>query len=514
MPRKLLRANPILVPLAAVYLLVYLGWQLAGRPGDQILIGNLAIIPPTALAALAGRRAAQTVSGDRRLVIGWRLIGLAAVAYIGGEIAQLIYELSPGEYTFPSLADPLYLAFYPLFFAGIAKFTAARRNRSIRVGLDALTIAIGGAAVVWFVVLGPTAYGDTGSTLSTVVAFAYPVGDLVFVFALAGLLTDSPRGAERLPLLLLATGIVLFVAADLIYGHLVINGLYVGGDPVDTLWVVAMLAFALAAATQRRVLDARPDEEALRRRHPALVPYLALATVFGLLIATQWNDAFFPDLSLVLAAATVAGLIALRQFFAQRELIDVHAELRAAHRELADLAATDPITALPNQRALAAALDTELARRSRSGRPCSLLFLDIDHFKAVNDTHGHAAGDTTLREFGAVVAVELRAIDVFGRWGGEEFIALLPGVNTPEAALVAERVRAAVAAHSFIAVEAEQLTVSIGVAGDLEAGRETLLAEADAALYEAKRGGRDRVVLWTPRDRAAGAEAGPDLVRV
>ncbi|HEX4732577.1 MAG TPA: GGDEF domain-containing protein [Solirubrobacterales bacterium] len=513
MPRKLLRANPIAVPLAAAYLLAYLGWQLAGRPGDATLIGDLAIIPPSALAAVACGRAAQAVAEDRRLVWGWRLIGLAALAYVGGEIVQLVYELSPGEYTFPSLADPLYLAFYPLFFAGIAKFTVARRTRSIRVGLDAMTIAIGGMAVVWYALLGPTAYSDTGGTLSTLVAFAYPVCDLIFVFALAGLLTDAPRGAERLPLLLLATGIVLFIAADLIYGHLVLNGLYSGGDPVDTLYVVAMLAFALAAATQRRVFGAQPDDEALRRRHLALVPYLALATVFGLLIATQWNDPFFPDVSLILAAAAVAGLIALRQIFAQRELVELHAELRAAHRELADLAATDPTTELSNQRALVAALDTELARRARNGRPCSLLFLDIDHFKSVNDTFGHAAGDTTLREFGAVVAAELRAVDIFGRWGGEEFIALLPGVGDADAALVAERIRAAVAGHSFGAVAAAPLTVSIGVSGDLQAGRETLLAEADKALYEAKRGGRDRVELWSRSDRAVGADAGPDLVR-
>ena len=203
----------------------------------------------------------------------------------------------------------------------------------------------------------------------------------------------------------------------------------------------------------------------------------------------------------MLAAAAVAAVIALRQVVAQRELVVLHAELRAAHRELADLAATDPLTALPNQRALAATLDAELSRRPRTGRPCSLLFFDIDHFKAINDTFGHAAGDATLREFGEVVAGELRAIDAFGRWGGEEFVALLPGVDAPEAALVAERIRAAVAGRGFGARGAP-LTVSIGVASGLRAGRQELLAAADAALYEAKRGGRDRVELGEPVGKA------------
>jgi diguanylate cyclase (GGDEF)-like protein len=497
MPRKLLSANPIALPLAAAYLLAYLGWQLAGRPGDASLIGDLAILPPTIGAALACALAARATAGEPRLVWGWRLIALSLTAYAAGEVAQLIYEIGPGAYTFPSLADPLYLAFYPLFFLGITKFSDPRRSRTIRVGLDALTIAIGGAAVVWYAVLGPTAYSDMGGTLSTVVALAYPVGDLVLVFALAGLFADPPRSRERLPFAMLAIGTALFVVADVVYDRLVLAGNYSGGDPVDILYVLAVLAFALGAASRRQVVGASRGAAALRPRHIAVVPYLALGAVFGLLIATQWHHDFFPDLSLVLAAAAVATVIALRQVVAQRELVGLHAELRAAHRELADLAATDPLTALPNQRALAATIDAELARRPRTGRPCSLLFFDIDHFKAVNDTFGHAAGDSTLREFGEIVAGELRAVDAFGRWGGEEFVALLPGVDAREAALVAERIRAAVAAHRF-GTRPAPLTVSIGVASGVRVGRPELLAAADTALYAAKRGGRDRVELGAP----------------
>jgi diguanylate cyclase (GGDEF)-like protein len=493
MPRKLLKANPFLGPAAAAYLCAYLAWQAAGTPGDATLIGNLAILPPTAIAVVACFRAAGAVAGDARLAWGWRLIGLATLSFMGGEIAQLIYELSPGEYAFPSLADPLYLAIYPLFFAGIVKFNGARRSRSVRAALDALTIAIGGGAVIWFVVLGPTAYSDTGGTLPSIVAIAYPVGDLVLVFALAGLLADPPRSVERLPLTLLTLGTVLFVVADLIYDRLVIDGSYAGGNPVDTLYIVAMLGFAVAAASQRQVLDSSPEDAAHHRHRFAFLPYLALVAVFGLLIGSQRDDAFFPGLSLTLAAAAVAAVVALRQILAQREVVAVHAELRAAHRELAALAATDPVTGLANQRALATAIDAELARRRRNGRPCSLLFLDIDHFKDVNDALGHAAGDAVLREFGEVVAAELRTVDLFGRWGGEEFVALLPGVDAAAAMPAAERVRAAVAARDFLPGEDWPVTVSIGVAASLEGGREALLAAADAALYEAKREGRDRV---------------------
>jgi diguanylate cyclase (GGDEF)-like protein len=491
MAAKLLRAHPVTAPLTAAYLLAYLAWQAAGSPGDTTLIGDLAIIPPTALAALACHGAAAAVAEDRRRAWGWRLIGLAVLAFLGGEITQLIYEWTPGEYPFPSFEDPFYLALYPLFFAGITRFKDPGR-RSYRVILDTLTIAIGGAALVWYVVLGPTAYGATGDTFSSLVAVAYPVGDLVLVFALAGLLADPPRLAGRLPLALLTLGAVIFVFADSIYGRLVLDGTYAGGNPVDILYTVAMLVFALAATAQRDGLSSPAGEDATRP-HLAWVPYVATAAVFGLLIGSQAGNPFFPDLSLTLAAAAVATVVAVRQLLARRELVAVHAELRAAHAELAALAATDPVTDLPNQRALVATIDGELARRLRSGRPCTLLFLDIDRFKSVNDTLGHAAGDAVLREFGEVVTRELRAIDGFGRWGGEEFVAVLPGIDAAAAMPVAERVRAAVAAHDFLATPGWQLTVSIGVAASLDGTRAERLAAADAALYVAKREGRDRV---------------------
>jgi diguanylate cyclase (GGDEF)-like protein len=488
-----LKANPLAGACAATYLAAYLGWQLAGTPGNARVIGDIAIIPPTALAVLACWRAAASVADDSRPAWGWRLIGLALLSFLGGEIAQLIYEWTPGEYPFPSLEDPFYLALYPLFFLGITRFTDRTGPRSLRVVLDTLTIAIGGTVVVWYVVLGPTAYNATGGALSSLVAVAYPVGDLILVFALAGLLADPPRLTDRLPLALLTIGAVIFVFADSIYDRLVLDGTYAGGNPVDILYVVALSIFALAAASQRRVL-AEPDRaRAARSPNLAWVPYLALAAVFGLLIASQSDGPFFPDLSLTIAAGAVAAVVALRQILARRELVLVHDELRAAHEELAALAATDPATGLPNQRALTASIDAELARRFRNGRPCTLLFLDIDHFKSVNDTFGHAAGDAVLREFGEVVAAELRAIDSFGRWGGEEFVAVLPGIDAAVAMPVAERVRTAVSAHEFGAAPGWQVTVSIGVAASLDGGREDLLAGADAALYVAKREGRDRV---------------------
>src|SRR6266699_1240770 len=159
------------------------------------------------------------------------------------------------------------------------------------------------------------------------------------------------------------------------------------------------------------------------------------------------------------------------------------------------LATTDPVTALPNHRALIARLDQELERAQQYHRSCSILFLDLDHFKALNDGYGHAAGDAALSEFAGLLQTQLRGMDTVGRWGGEEFVAILPERNADEALHFAEEVRASVAARIFSVGGGLYLTCSIGVANypTHAQEREGLLGAADQAMYGAKSFGRNQV---------------------
>lgn len=164
--------------------------------------------------------------------------------------------------------------------------------------------------------------------------------------------------------------------------------------------------------------------------------------------------------------------------------------------ELARLARKDPLTGLPNRRALDEELARAVARAARAGTPLSAVALDVDHFKRVNDLHGHGAGDAVLAAVAARAAAALRAGDLVARTGGEEFVVLLPGANLARAAEAAERIRAAVADEAVVVGGiALSVTVSLGCAellpGD-EGGR-SLLARADARLYGAKSSGRNRV---------------------
>ncbi|MEO5373474.1 MAG: GGDEF domain-containing protein [Alphaproteobacteria bacterium] len=174
------------------------------------------------------------------------------------------------------------------------------------------------------------------------------------------------------------------------------------------------------------------------------------------------------------------------------------AQSRIREAELQYLATVDPLTGLSNRRRLMEVGDEEVSRSTRYEQPLSLLMLDIDHFKRINDSHGHAAGDEALRQFAAACREVLRRNDTIGRCGGEEFAVLLPNSDIDGAAALAERLRRRVAGievpHGEICFG---FTVSIGVAtlapGDT--GLETLMARADQALYQAKTHGRNRVML-------------------
>lgn len=210
-----------------------------------------------------------------------------------------------------------------------------------------------------------------------------------------------------------------------------------------------------------------------------------------------------------IAALAVAWALWIRQTMTREaELVqlvrDRTDELEAANRRLEALSYQDALTGVANRRALDKALDIEWRRGIRSKRPISFLLLDIDHFKGFNDTYGHQAGDAVLKQFADVVKHEAREIDRVGRYGGEEFLVLLPGTVLDAAVTFAERVRTSVEARRFTFEGGSLLrTVSCGVAAwphPRVSTCEGLIKAADSALYVAKEMGRNRVVRFDSRE--------------
>lgn len=262
-------------------------------------------------------------------------------------------------------------------------------------------------------------------------------------------------------------------------------------------------------AAVERCARTRPDVVLLDIEMPGLDGYQVLASLKA---APELRD--IPVVFLTSRSGmedVVAGLHAgahdyLRKPFEPPELVarvaaaaqvkKLHDQLRERNAELDRMARVDALTGLFNRRHLEEELGRQCSTARRNGTPIAVLLLDIDHFKKVNDTYGHPAGDLVLQEFGRRLQEDLRAGDVAGRWGGEEFLVLLPGADLPAALTVAERIRLATSRGPVVAGGTPiPVTVSGGCAvGPLDVPDE-LVSRADTALYEAKVAGRNRIMV-------------------
>lgn len=247
---------------------------------------------------------------------------------------------------------------------------------------------------------------------------------------------------------------------------------------INLLFIFAYLAFETRRAVQVclsvyamvvLVLAARLVPDVLAGVHVAeAVTYLRVVTFLGAGIALLYGLAHVKD-----------------------QL----ARVRATADEMTELAHTDLLTQLANRRRLEDVLDARLLDAKRYQRTLSVLLLDIDAFKQINDRYGHLTGDRVLQETATILEPELRANDVLGRWGGEEFLVVAPETPSSPAEQIAERCRTVISDHRFTGID-HAVTVSIGVAtyqpGD---HARDLVKRADDALYAAKRGGRNRVCM-------------------
>lgn len=230
----------------------------------------------------------------------------------------------------------------------------------------------------------------------------------------------------------------------------------------------------------------------------ALVAFAAHATVLALSGALGGRASAESWMQLATLAIVLPWFAAMGGYVnkLRHRLSDSNRQLKEAADRAEEIAMRDVLTGAYNRRHLLDVLRREISRAQRVGAPLAVCLMDIDRFKSVNDNWGHAAGDAVLRHFATLASAGLRAVDVFGRFGGEEFLLILPDTDAHGAAAVAERIRAAVEQGAFPGVPAgHQLTVTIGVAGrSREETGDALLARADLALYRGKDAGRNRVV--------------------
>jgi diguanylate cyclase (GGDEF)-like protein len=245
----------------------------------------------------------------------------------------------------------------------------------------------------------------------------------------------------------------------------------------------------------RAVRLPRPDNRAIPVMSPVDAGLAIIATLFlGSFLAVSLDQPvrgfLIGSLATLVAATPLVQVMILRA--REGELRDLE-RLASTIRERARL---DSLTELPNRAALDDRLAEEVERSVRYRQPLSVLFLDIDHFKSINDARGHQVGDDVLRALADTLQATVRSPDFVARYGGEEFVVIAPGTWTVDAAVLGNRIRDAVARHVPQPL-GSPITMSIGIAGVPEHGQDaaSVLHVADLALYAAKAGGRDRIEL-------------------
>ena len=461
-----------------------------GAPGasSYLLVALLGV----GLSFAGARRAA----GLRRRA--WTLVALGQLAFLTGDVLWVVYDHVLGITPTSSVADIFYLSRYALVAAGLVTLVRARwRGRDRATLLDAGIMSSGfGVPAMVFLVL-PAASGQP-SFLQQLLAGAYPVADLLVLAVLLGLLTSGVSLRRPSPWALVGALIVMFVV-DVLHTLSTTAGLSYPAR-LDGGWLVTYLLIGFAAAHPSSVLDEPMPARTQRITSTRIVVLggaLMLAPVTDEVVhVTGYGQSAHV---VVLGALVGVALVLLR-------LWDVMTNLERQAVELAASARVDGLTGVPNRRTWDRELSRACTAARDTGQPLVVAILDLDHFKAFNDAHGHLSGDLVLKDTAAAWEAILDGGGVLARYGGEEFTVLLPDHRLDVAEPLLERLRAAVPGRQ---------TCSIGVAvWDFSEPPAEVVARADQALYHAKRAGRDRVAVHdgaTTRElsgpRGAGVES-------
>jgi diguanylate cyclase (GGDEF)-like protein len=492
-PRAIRRAvETVGGPTLTIALALMVGyglWQIFrwGGRAHQDLIGDLAFVPVNGAAACCAWLVSRRRDLGRLVCRTWRLLSVALWLFLLGNLLQLFYEVVLHRRSYPSWADVAYLSFYAVAFAGLIILPSRRQSdrERLRLLLDTGTVFVGGAMLIWFVALGPAimiAHRD----LADFVALAYPIGDLLL---LCGVLSLLWRGAPRssvMSLRIFTVGLLVFITADITYDYQIVHSSYLGGDTVDTLWILALLVLFVAAACQLRTAPADGFDGPPPRpvRPPSDVPFLVVALSYLLLAVADLHDVHFDSLGgLLLGAVALAVLAGARQFVVVRDF-------RRLATRYQELAAIDGMTGLYNRRHFMDAASVAHAHARRLGQPLVAMMIDVDRFKEINDVHGHAVGDRVLAELAQSCREYVRPGDIVGRYGGDEFTIMIPGFTSLRAIQLATRLTRPVPRVLGNDGKPVAFTVSVGIA-ECTSCRDltSLLARADGAMYEAKRAG-------------------------
>ena len=461
--------------------------------GFVLLLGMLAIVAANAIFGIGGRGIRQAIptwlaSGvyilvaaivalrafrDRERRRAWGLLALGLSLYALGNVLWAFWIGNLRHPPIPSVCDALWLSLYPLSYAGIVGLARAdgENKKPIRVWLDGVIAGSGLAAFGAALVFPSLLASLTSGTAAT--GIAYPIGDLLLAALVMGVLAFRGWHINR-TWGLLGGGFVLLAVADCMYAVRVASG-STSTSPLTNLFYLVAVALLALAAWQTEPETPRPRRESMS---VLVVPALFTVAALGLLV--YGNTHRLNGAALGLAIITLLAMC-VRMGLAFRDLRSL--------TEARYQAATDDLTSLPNRRLFMQRLHEGIATAQLTRGELSVLVLDLDNFKQLNDTLGHSAGDALLRMIGPRLVGGLRTTDTMARLGGDEFAILLDHrIDDRAVAKVAERILLALREPFEVHGLALRLTASLGIASFPVHGRDgdQLMRCADIAMYQAK----------------------------
>jgi diguanylate cyclase len=444
--------------------------------------GLLSVLNATA-AACAYRAALRT---RRRTRLVWVALGAAMSLSTLANMGYYGFPLVTGNpLPFPSLVEVFWLLTYPCFVVALVSLSRQQRDRAERGGdaLDTSIIIVGGASLMWAFVIAPIVRTSGVPLIAHAASVAYPTMTLTVFAMLVRLVVAVSRRTPSMWLLLVS--FVALFTADITYALQTAAGTYHFGGLPETFWMASYLLIGAAALHPSARLFPRQSASNGHRLSGGRIAFLCGAVLIGPIMAAIRSR----DILVVAGASVVSFLLVMvRMSWLNRRLICVSVELETR-------ASTDSLTGLDNRAAFGTQLSAALARPDRRAGTLAVLFVDLDDFKDVNDTLGHAAGDKLLCAVATRLRETVRPGDMVARLGGDEFAILLEGVPDPAVALdVAERTVAALAAPVEVSGTWVHVGASVGLAmRKHDSDPESLMREADVAMYRAKDRGKSRV---------------------
>jgi diguanylate cyclase (GGDEF)-like protein len=500
---------------AAAVALLALGGLGAVLDGSvRQLVANLGVLVLASAGGFGCLGAARRSAG--RIQRGWAALAVACWSWAAGQAAWTIYENVLEIATpYPSLADVGYLGFSAAALVGLAFLAPPGSGLATpRRVLDALLVGCAVGLVAWVTVLDPVIGTSGDSLLHAAAAVVYPVADAVLLSVTVLTLAQTRDAPLRWGLL--GAAVLAMAVSDAAFAYQVAVGTYATGSVVEWGWRIAFCLLGIAGTLVRggpsaELHSAPAPRESVRA---GVLPYLPLAAA-AVLVAIEAAGGVGLDGVEVACVAALVLLVLARQYVTMRENQDLTRAIQQREVQLHHLAFHDPLTGLANRALFLDRLEHALDRAERTRQPVSVAFVDLDGFKAVNDTLGHAAGDALLIGVAGRLRGALRSADTLARLGGDEFAVLVE--QGDDATTAARRLLGTLRDPFHVHGRSVAVSASIGVA-TVEAGQDTdtdaatraatLVHRADVAMYAVKASGKGDVAAHTaaldgePTDRA------------